>query len=314
MLEGSALGERVKARALGVFRRIAEAEAKVHGMPVDAVHFHEVGAIDSIVDIVAACVALELLGVDAVWASVPQEGCGFVDCAHGRFPIPATATVEILRGFAFEQTSEPHELITPTGAAIYAEWVSRVTPWSGLRVERLGYGLGRRSLHSRPNVLRAAVAQVAEGGVDDVVVIETNLDDLTPEMLADAQQRLLADGALDAHVVPCTMKKGRAGFVLSVLARPEDAERLAERMLQETTAFGVRMYRASRRVLTREWIEVATPHGSVRVKIGRLNGRGIQASPEFEDCRRAAESAGVPVREVIRAAMLAAAPHATRVP
>ncbi|HPA20582.1 MAG TPA: nickel pincer cofactor biosynthesis protein LarC [Verrucomicrobiae bacterium] len=307
MIQGAALSEFVKERAVSVFRRIAEAEGRAHGMSPEEVHFHEVGALDSIADIVAACVAIEALGVDDIWASEPQEGRGFVECAHGALPVPVPAVVEILKGVPFTQTDEPHELITPTGAALYAEFVSRVTPWRGLRVERVGYGLGTRELRSRPNVLRAALAvpdSAAEH--DEVSILESNLDDCPPEVVGDAMGRLFEAGALDVYAAPVSMKKSRPGVLLGVLCRPEDAARLGEMVLRLTTAFGVRETRASRRVLRREWIDVATPYGDVSVKIGFLGAERVQAAPEYESCRKVAEASGAPLRAVWEAALAAA--------
>ncbi|MCC6352827.1 MAG: nickel pincer cofactor biosynthesis protein LarC [Verrucomicrobiae bacterium] len=307
MIEGSALGDLVKRRAVAVFGRIAEAEGRAHGMPPDEVHFHEVGALDSIADIVAACAAIELLGVNDVWASEPQEGRGFVECAHGALPIPVPAVVEILKGVPFNQTDEPHELITPTGAALFAEFVSRITPWRGLRVERVGYGLGTRELRSRPNVLRAALAVPDSASEhDEVSVLESNLDDCPPEVVGDAMGRLLEAGALDVYASPVSMKKSRPGVLLGVICRPEDAARLGEMVLRQTTAFGVRETRASRRVLRREWIDVPTPYGDVSVKVGFLGAERVQAAPEYESCRRVAEASGVPLRAVWEAALAAA--------
>lgn len=306
MIEESALSGFVKARAVSVFRRIAEAEGLAHGLPPEEVHFHEVGALDSIADIVAACAGIEALGVDEVWASAPQEGRGFVTCAHGPLPIPVPAVVHILRGIAFDQTDEPHEMITPTGAALLAEFAARITPWRGLRVDRAGYGLGTRELKSRPNVLRAVLAS-AEGGAehDEVAVLESNLDDCPPEVIGDAIGRLLDAGALDAFTVPVSMKKSRPGILLGVLCRTDDAARLGEMILRLTTAFGVRETRASRRILRREWKSVSTPFGEISVKLGFLGAERVQAAPEFESCRRAAEAACVPVRVVWEAALAA---------
>lgn len=307
MIEGAGLSAFVRERSIAVFRRIAEAEGRVHGMPIEAVHFHEVGALDSIADIVAACVAVEDLGVDDVWASEPQEGRGFIECAHGALPVPVPAVLEILKGIPFSQTNEPHELITPTGAALFAEFVSRVTPWSGLRIERIGYGLGTRELKSRPNVLRAVLAapdRAAEH--DEISVLESNLDDCPPEVVGDAMGRLFEAGALDVYAAPVSMKKSRPGVLLGVLCRPEDASRLGEMVLRLTTAFGVRETRASRRVLRREWIDVTTQYGNVSVKVGFLGAERVQAAPEYESCRKVAEASGAPLRAVWEAALAAA--------
>jgi uncharacterized protein (TIGR00299 family) protein len=310
MLQKAELSEKVKARALGVFRRIAEAEAKVHGVPLDRVVFHEVGAVDSIVDIVAACVGIEALGVEAVWSSVPVDGSGFIACAHGRMPVPVPAVLEILKGRPMEVAQEESELITPTGAALLAEFSTKTTGWGGLSVQRVGYGAGTRSLRSRPNLLRAAIVQVdpAASGAspEQVVVLEANLDDESPEVMAAACDRLRQGGALDVAVAPLLMKKGRAGWLLTVLARESEAAALAEGMLRWTSAFGVRETRAVRHVLDRELREVTTAHGTVRVKLGRWRGELLRVSPEFEDCRSVAERAGVSVRAIMEAALAAA--------
>ncbi len=217
------------------------------------------------------------------------------------------AHMEILKGLPFSQTDEPHELITPTGAALFAEFVSRVTPWRGLRVERVGYGLGTRELRSRPNVLRAVLAAPdAAAEHDEVSVLESNLDDCPPEVIGDAIGRLLEAGALDAYAAPVSMKKSRPGVLLGVLCRPEDAARLGEMVLRLTTAFGVRETRASRRVLRREWIDVPTPYGDVSVKVGFLGSDRVQAMPEYESCREVAEASGAPLRAVWEAAFAAA--------
>lgn len=307
MIESSSLSSFVRAKSVAVFRRIAEAEGRVHGKPADAVQFHEVGALDSIADIVAACVAFEALSIDDVWASEPQEGRGFIECAHGALPIPVPAVLEIMKGIPFAQTEEPHELITPTGAALFAEFVSRVTAWNGLRIERIGYGLGTRELKSRPNVLRAVIAAPDPAAErDEVSVLESNLDDCPPEVVGDAMGRLFEAGALDVYAAPVSMKKSRPGVLLGVLCRPDDAGRLGEMILRLTTAFGVRETRASRRVLRREWIEVSTPYGNVSVKVGFLGAERVQTAPEYESCRKVAEASGAPLRAVWEAALAAA--------
>ena len=319
MLEASHCSPWVKTKALAVFRRIAVAEGKIHGCPPERVHFHEVGAVDSIVDIVGACVALEALGQPRLWASRVVEGTGWVDCAHGRFPIPAPATLEILgaRGIVVAQCEEPHELITPTGAALLAEFAESFGPLPGLRVERIGYGLGRREHRTRPNVVRAilgeAEAPVAAAAhdweTDTVAVLETNLDDINPEILGQFVEQCLAAGALDAFHTPVVMKKGRPGVVLTVLCPQATADRFTELMLRETSAFGVRRTLAERRKLRREFRQVQTPQGPVRVKLGRLDGRIVQAAPEFESCRAVAASSGLPLKAVYEAALLALGPE-----
>ncbi|MFN0067260.1 MAG: nickel pincer cofactor biosynthesis protein LarC [Limisphaerales bacterium] len=316
LIEGSALSPWVKEKAVAVFRRIAVAEGKIHGHPPDEVHFHEVGAVDSIVDIVGACIGLELLGRPRVLAGPVIEGTGFIRCAHGRLPLPAPATLEVFaaRGVAVTQCDEPHELVTPTGAALLAEFAESFAPIAGLVPRRVGYGLGTRDNHTRPNVVRAVLGETAATGshppaldweTDTVVVLETNLDDTTAEVLGHFTERALAAGALDVFHTPVTMKKHRPGTLLTVLCAAGDADRFTELMLRETTAFGVRRLTAERRKLRREFREVATSFGPVQVKLGLLNGRAVQASPEYESCRAAAEAAGVPLREVYTSAVKA---------
>ncbi len=306
LIHRSGLADSIKERSLAIFSRIAEAEAKIHGTSVEEVHFHEVGALDSIADIVGAAVALDHLQPDAVHASPLREGSGFVRCAHGQFPLPAPATAEILRGVPLSQCPVPHELITPTGAAILAACVERFGPLDRFVTEKIGYGLGSRELAEQPNVLRALLGTEAEttpilSDPDAVEVLETNLDDLTPEELALACEHALAAGALDVVVLPATMKKGRAGWLLQVLARPADARRLAELLLRHTSAFGVRMFPASRLVLARRTETVDTRYGPLPVKLGFLGTTLVQAQPEFEPARRAADRFGVPLHQIYAA-------------
>lgn len=319
LIAASALSPWVKATATAVFRRIAEAEGRIHHQPPEQVHFHEVGAVDSIVDIVGACLALEQLGRPRVLASPVVEGAGWVRCAHGRFPVPTPATVAILaaRGVPLNQCAEPHELVTPTGAALLAELVERFGPLSEFRLERAGYGLGSRELQSRPNVLRVLWGETAaptgphDWEADAVAVLETNLDDASPEILAHAAARALAAGALEVFHTPVLMKKGRPGVLLTVLCAEAEADRFTELLLTETGALGVRRARAERRKLRRDFVRVETPFGPVTVKRGWLDGRVVQAAPEYESCREAAAAAGVPLKQVYEAARAAAGSAAT---
>jgi hypothetical protein len=315
------LSDWVKEKTVAVFHRVAVAEGKVHGMRPEEVHFHEVGAVDSIVDIAGACVALELLGKPQVLAASVVEGTGWVDCAHGRFPVPTTATLEILgaRGIAVTQCDEPHELVTPTGAALLAEFVERFGPMEGLVAQRIGYGLGTRENRTRPNVLRAVLGE-AKGGMeagdgndwetDTVVLLNTNLDDVSAELVGHFMERALAAGALDVFHTPAQMKKNRPGVLLSVLCDAGDADRFTELMLRETSAFGVRRQRMDRRKLRRRVDRVRTEFGDVPVKVGMLNGAVIQVSPEYESCRELAAKEGVPLKTVYEAALRLAGPAA----
>jgi uncharacterized protein (TIGR00299 family) protein len=299
--------------SLGIFHRVALAEAKVHGTAVEHVGFHEVGALDSIADIVCACVGLEELGVERVCASALANGQGWVDCAHGRFPIPALATLEILHGILVSQIDEPHEFITPTGAAIVAEFATHFGVMPPLRVEKIGYGLGSRQLASRPNVLRAVLGESVETGsapspadryaTDTVTQLETNLDDVSPEIIGYLLERLLTAGALDAFLVPVQMKKNRPGVILTVLCEPSAVSTMADLIFAESTAFGLRLSEKPRLKLERRSEIVATEYGDVSVKLGcDLAGKVVQASPEFESCRAVAEKSGQPVRVIYAAA------------
>lgn len=318
LIAESSLSPWVRERALSVFQRLAVAEGRIHGVPPDQVHFHEVGAVDSIVDIVGACVALDLLGRPRVLSGPVVEGTGFVKCAHGRFPLPAAATLEILgaRGIAVSQCEEPHELVTPTGAALLAEFAESFGPMRAVVGARVGYGLGTRDHRTRPNVVRAvlwdeaaAPERVRDWEIDTVVSLETNVDDLNPEILGQVLDKALRRGALDAFHTAIQMKKNRPGVLLTVLCRPEDAEDFAELLLTETSAFGVRRTTLERRKLRREFVEVRTPQGVVRVKLGRLNGEVVQAAPEFDSAHGVAAMAGVPLKTVYEAALRALPPQ-----
>jgi uncharacterized protein (TIGR00299 family) protein len=326
----SKLSAWVKKKSVAVFQRIAEAEGKIHGRPPEKVHFHEVGAVDSIVDIVGACIALELLGKPRVLAAPVVEGTGWVDCAHGRFPVPAPATLAILgaRGIGVTQCDEPHELVTPTGAALLAEFVENFGPMQNLVAEKIGFGLGTRDHQTRPNVLRATLgesraeqsslrsapprsrgsrAKSAERDweMDKITVLETNLDDVSGEILGHFVETALTAGALDVFYTPIQMKKNRPGVLLTVLCAETDADKFSELILRETSAFGVRRTLAERRKLWREFIRVKTPLGEVTVKIGRLNGKVVQAAPEFESCKKLAVRAKIPLKRIYEAALKA---------
>ncbi len=321
LISKSKLSSWVKQKSVAVFQRIAEAEGRIHGMPAAKVHFHEVGAVDSIVDIVGACIALELLGKPRVLASAVIEGVGWVDCEHGRFPIPAPATLAILgaRGVGVTQCEEPHELITPTGAALLAEFAESFGAMNGLVAEKIGFGLGTRDNQTRPNVLRAVLgtqskaqrtkphmkvekASGLDWESDRVAVLETNLDDFNAEILGHFVETALAAGALDVFHTAVQMKKNRPGVVLTVLCAEPDADKFSEMMLRETSAFGVRRHLCERRKLKREFTEVKTRFGKVVVKLGKLGGKVVQAAPEFESCKKLATKAKVPVKLVYDAA------------
>jgi uncharacterized protein (TIGR00299 family) protein len=304
MIEKSGLSSAVKERAKRVFRRIGEAEAKIHGIPLEKVHFHEIGAVDSIVDIVGACIAVEALGVDEIQASPPRLGSGFVETAHGRFPVPAPATLELLKGIPVQSSSDSVELVTPTGAALLAEFCGKFGPMPAMSIEKIGYGAGSRDLEKAPNVLRAVlgVASVAAtrsaDETDAVAVIETNIDDMNPQLFGDVMEQVLAAGALDVFLTPVQMKKNRPGTLLTVLCERNSVDTLAELLLTHTTSFGVRVHEAQRRKLAREIVMVKTKFGDIEVKVGRLGGRIVTRSPEFDSCKQAAARFKIGVKDV----------------
>ena len=331
LIRASTLSDWVKEKSIAVFHRIAVAEGKIHGMPPEQVHFHEVGAVDSIVDIVGGCLALELLGCPRVFASTVVEGTGWVRCAHGRMPLPAPATLEILgaRGIALTQCEEPRELLTPTGAALLAEFAEGFGPMTGLVAERVGYGVGTRDNDTRPNVVRAALGEVLspefrvqspvaastgesvaapahDWDTDTIAVLETNLDDVSGELLGAFVEQALGAGALDVFHTPIQMKKNRPGVLLTVLCVAADADQFAALMLRETSAFGVRRTLAERRKLKREFLTVKLPEGDVTVKLGKLDGAVVQVAPEFESCKQVAAKSGRPLKAIYEAALAAA--------
>jgi pyridinium-3,5-bisthiocarboxylic acid mononucleotide nickel chelatase len=323
LITASQLSGWVKQKSVAVFQRLATAEGKIHGLPPEQVNFHEVGAVDSIVDIVGACIGLEMLGKPRVQASPVVDGTGWIECAHGRLPIPAPATLAILgaRGIPLSQCDEPSELVTPTGAALLAEFVETFGPMREVVAEKIGYGLGTRDNPSRPNALRAVLGESSAelrgsgaGGAahdwetDAIVVIETNLDDINAEILGHFMEQALAAGALDVFHTAIQMKKNRPGVLLTVLCAQADADKFSELLVRETSAFGIRRYTAERRKLRREFVAVQTPHGSVTVKVGRLDGKVLQAAPEFESCKKLADQAKVPIKEVYEAALRAFPP------
>jgi len=292
------LSEGIKRTAEGIFTRLAEAEGRVHGLSPDEVHFHEVGAVDAIVDIVGTAVCLEMLGWPKVVASPVPTFHGYARGSHGVFPLPAPATAEILRGVPWRKLDIEGELVTPTGAAIIREIAAEFGPLPPMRVERIGYGAGKSDF-GIPNALRVMIGEEAAGAESQgVTVIETNIDDLNPQFYEAAMERLFAAGALDVFLTPIQMKKNRPGTLLSVICDPDQTESIAAVVLAETSTLGVRISRWERICLDRRWEEVATPFGVIRIKIGERDGRVVTASPEYEDCKRAALEHGVPVRHV----------------
>ena len=287
------------------FALLAKAEARIHGVDPEDVEFHEVGAIDSIVDVVGAALLLDALAPERIVSLPPPSGGGLEQSAHGTIPIPAPATLELLRGRTM-RPSGPGERTTPTGAAILAAWTEEALAIPELTVDRIGYGAGTRRWEDAPNLLRAVLGRPAAAhDREGSWILEANLDDLSPQLVAVALDSVLAAGALDAWVAPVTMKKGRPGHLFGALV-PESARAVVEaEIFKQTSTLGIRATRIERRVLDRELVEVETAYGKVRVKIGRLSGKVLSAAPEFEDCRQAAERQGVAVKEVMAAALSA---------
>ena len=311
LINTSTLSNWVKKNSIETFGRIARAEGKVHGMPPEKVHFHEVGAVDSIIDIVGAAITLELLNKPRVLASTITEGTGWVHCAHGRFPVPTMATLAILgeRGAALSQCNEPRELVTPTGAAILAQFAESFGPMQQLTATKIGYGLGTHNCQTRPNVLRAILGQTPstnhkekQWNTDTIGVVECNLDDLSPEILGHVLELALQKGALDAFHTPVYSKKNRPATLFTILCPTQTIQQFARLILQETTAFGVRTYETKRFKLQQTQSTVNTPYGQVPVKIGLLDGKAIQISPEYEACKTLAFQNNVPLQKIFQAA------------
>ncbi len=301
IIDAAPIADEVKRNSRAVFRRLGEAEAKVHGVPIEKVHFHEVGAIDSICDIVGACFALHSLGVEELQCSAINVGSGTVNTEHGLLPVPAPATAELLTGRPIYARGPQTELTTPTGAALAVTLATHFGPLPAMAIRCIGHGCGTKDFPEQANVLRAIIGEVQQAPEALVVsVIEANIDDSTPEVLGYAMERLLEKGALDVTLQPILMKKNRPATLLRVIARVEDREPLAGIVLAETTTMGIRMYEAHRRVRAREIQEVETPYGKVRVKVA-----GDACAPEYEDCRRVARERNIPLRTVITEATFA---------
>ncbi|MDJ0848218.1 MAG: nickel pincer cofactor biosynthesis protein LarC [Myxococcota bacterium] len=302
VLRKARLDGSVRGRALAIFEALGRAEAKVHGIPLEKVHFHEVGAVDAIVDVTAAALGLALLGVERVTASPVGLGQGTVDTAHGRLPLPAPATLELLRGVPTVPAHVEWETVTPTGAAILATVVERYGPLPAMTVEAVGHGAGNDREGPLPNVLRAVLGRASGASADRVVLLETHLDDLVPEHFDYLMERLFAGGALDVSVQHLQMKKNRPGYLVRVMARPSERLELAKILFAESSAIGVRVTESDRIVLEREERRVSTPWGRVRVKRVRDTEGGVSVSAEYDDCRRVARRHRVPLREVVRVA------------
>ena len=309
LLTQSPLPDGVKADSLAVFERIARAEAKIHGCELDRVHFHEVGGIDAIVDIVGTCLAKAYLGIDTIMASRLPLGQGFVHCAHGTLPVPAPAVLEILKGIPVYSGNQQKELVTPTGAAILAALAKGFVPMPSMEIEKIGYGAGTHELVDQPNALRVVLGALTEedgvqslpGHTEMLVVVETNIDDMNPEIYGYLMERLLEDGALDVYWIPIQMKKNRPAVMVQVLCSPDKQGAVMTRLLAETTSLGIRHYRVHRTCLPREVLTVQTPFGAMTAKkVTQMDGTD-RIVPEFESCRKIALEQSVPLQTVYEA-------------
>jgi len=306
LIEGSRLSLSQKELAKRIFTLLGEAEAKVHGTTIRKVHFHEVGAIDSIADIVGAAIGFDLLGVERVICSPIPTGGGFIEIAHGRVSVPAPATAELLLGIPLAASEVEAELTTPTGAAIVAALADSFGPVPAMAIKKIGYGAGQRDLPSQPNLLRLLVGETAsETSQEHIWVLETNLDDVSGELIGFTSERLLASGALDVTTTAVQMKKNRPGVTLSVLCHKADIQRLETILFEETGTLGIRRWSVERRTLPRENQSVETPWGTVDGMVSQVDGHTKSFSPEYESCRHISESHHVPLREVYAAAALA---------
>ena len=316
ILEKSQLTAGVRDRAGAIFRKLGEAEARVHDVPVEKIHFHEVGAVDAIVDIAGACIGFHALGIERFACSPLNVGGGTAKMAHGVLPVPAPATANLLQGKPTYSNGVQRELVTPTGAAIVATLCDLFGPQPAMTVSAIGYGAGTADLEGQPNVVRIMVGEAvgkgeekgAQAGVpalldEEIAVVEANLDDMNPQIYGYFLEKALGAGALDVYTTPVQMKKNRPGTLLTVLCKPQDTNALMSIIFAETTTFGVRTYRAQRRVLPREWVSVATDYGDVRIKVSRVNGRILHVAPEFEDCKKLAAEKDVPLQRVIASAL-----------
>lgn len=315
LIESSSLSAWVKEKAATVFRRLGEAEARAHGCTLDEVEFHEVGAVDSIVDIVGACVGFERLGVERFLSSPIHIGRGFIGCAHGRYPVPVPATAELLKGARVYATEIEAELVTPTGAALVSTFCESFGPLPQMRLERIGYGAGSRRFTGFPNVLRLLLGETDGdagrfGQIETITVIEANLDDASPQLVGYLIEKALESGALDAFSTPVVMKKSRPGVLVTILCRHDERETFIDLVFRETPTIGLRYREVERRALCREIVRVATPYGEIPVKVATWGGRVINAAPEYGDCQRVAQRQGVSLREVMTAAVAAFRQHA----
>jgi len=310
LLEAAALPEKTAGQALAVFNRLAEVEGRLHNLPPEEVHFHEVGAVDAIIDIVGTCLGLELLEVSDLVCSPLDVGSGRVEAAHGTLPVPAPATAELLKDIPVYASGVEGELVTPTGAALVSTLASGFGPLPPMKVSHIGYGAGEKDYSDHPNLARLFIGERVEAvearpgapGDEIVSVIEANVDDMSPQLYGYFLEQALAAGALDVTCSSTQMKKNRPGLTISILCQPERSDALSQLLFEQTTTIGVRIYEARRKVLEREQVTVETPYGPVKVKVARREGKVVNVAPEFDDCQRLAAEKSVPLKQVIVAA------------
>jgi len=308
IINDSGVSDAAKDLSMRIFTRLAEAEARVHNEPIEKVHFHEVGALDAIVDVVGAAICFDLLKIDRFVSSPLHVGSGMVKMEHGSFPVPPPAVTELLRGVPFYSGDIKGELLTPTGAAIITTVCKEFGPIPSITTDRTGYGAGTRQYDNFPNVLRVLIGETeTEDATERLWMIETNLDDASPQIIGYVMDRVFELGALDCYFTPVQMKKNRPGVLLSVLCRADEKEAVLKLLFEETTTLGVRSYEVERRALRRSIVQVETQYGPISVKVAHLNGRVVNEMPEFEQCRQAAIRADVPLKMVEEAARVALA-------
>ena len=308
IIRQSAISDGVKATAIAIFEALGRAEAKIHDTDIEKIHFHEVGAVDAMVDIVCAAVGAEALGVDEFVCSPLNVGGGTVKCAHGTLPIPAPATLQLLKDTPVYSSGIQAELVTPTGAAIVKTLAKRFASFPQMKVEKIGYGAGTRDFDGHANVVRLTVGEIQPGSStevqqDTITVLEANIDDLNPQVFGYVMDRLLEEGALDVFGVPVQMKKNRPGLLLTVLCQTDDASKLTRLIFAETTTLGLRQREERRHILARQWVTVSTRWGDVRLKVASLNGTVTNYAPEYEDCRQIATERHVPLKNVMQEAL-----------
>jgi len=303
IIDGSSLSDTIKRKSGMIFKRLGEAEARVHGTTTDNIHFHEVGAVDSIVDIVGSVIGLELLGISQIITSSINVGSGTVQTSHGLLPIPAPATAELLKGVPFYESATKFELTTPTGAAIISTLGASFGPLPTMRVDRIAYGAGDKDFPDRPNVLRLMIGELVATYVEDTsIIIETNIDDMSPQLYDYVIEKLMLQGAQDVYLTPIIMKKGRPAILLSVLTDKSKADMILDTIFRETTSIGVRIQEVGRKKLGREIKEVDTMYGKIRVKISKRGDDILTITPEYEDCRKIAEEKQIPLKQVMEEA------------